>query len=80
VKGGAGYWNRIRVDFPEVFARMAALERSLDVAIPKKTVSGRRLRVFLDELPSHAGRYEAEPAVECGVGCEAARDLITEAS
>ncbi|WP_230688579.1 hypothetical protein, partial [Streptococcus pneumoniae] len=29
VKGGAGYWNKIRRDFPSVFARMALVERSL---------------------------------------------------
>ncbi len=28
-KGGMGYWNKIRVDFPEVFERMAALQREL---------------------------------------------------
>lgn len=27
VKGGMGYWNKIRVDFPEVFDSMAKLER-----------------------------------------------------
>ena len=27
VKGGMGYWNKIRVDFPEVFEKRAKLER-----------------------------------------------------
>jgi 3'-phosphoadenosine 5'-phosphosulfate sulfotransferase (PAPS reductase)/FAD synthetase len=27
VKGGAGYWNKIRVDFPEIFKQMAEAER-----------------------------------------------------
>ena len=29
VKGGMGYWNKIRVDFPEVFDEMAKLEREI---------------------------------------------------
>lgn len=69
VKGGAGYWNKIRVDFPEVYARMSALERKLDVSILKKTSGGKRLRVFLDELEPGVGRYAAEESVECGPAC-----------
>lgn len=75
VKGQAGYWNKIRIDFPEVFERMAQLERELDVAIcktePKDPVTGKRqrLRVFLDELPPDAGRYSEEPELQCGVLC-----------
>lgn len=70
VKGQAGYWNKIRVDFPEAFARMAAMERKLDVAINKKYVDGKRVRVFLDELDPRSGRHTAEPDLECGVLCE----------
>lgn len=33
--GGAGYWNKIRVDFPEVFERRAHQERMLNVALVK---------------------------------------------
>lgn len=73
VKGGSGYWNKIRVDFPEAFDRMAKLERELDAAICKKegVTAGKRWRrrVFLDELPTDAGRYSAEPDIECGVLC-----------
>jgi hypothetical protein len=71
VKGGAGYWNKTRLDFPDVYDRMARLERKMDVAILKRSAGGVRLRVFLDELPSDAGRYEAEEAVECGLACGA---------
>ncbi len=35
VKAGAGYWNKIRVDFPAEFKRMADLERSLGVKLIK---------------------------------------------
>ena len=70
VKGQAGYWNKIRVDFPEVFAKMAAQERKMDVAINKSYAGdGQRKRVFLDELNPSAGRYDEEPDIECGVVC-----------
>jgi hypothetical protein len=64
VKGGAGYWNKIRVDFPEVFARMAALSRSLNARLVK--VDGQR--VFLDELPIGAGRHD-DLDIDCGPQC-----------
>lgn len=73
VKGQLGYWNKIRVDFPEAFARMAEMERELNIAINKTEVreggKRKRVRVFLDELPPHLGRYDSEPDIECGVLC-----------
>jgi len=64
VKGGAGYWNKIRRDFPEAFDRMAALERYLDHALNRL----KKRPVFLDELPKDAGRFEDED-IECGTLC-----------
>lgn len=69
VKGSAGYWNKIRVDFPEMFDKMSKIERKLGVAINKKYVKGERIKVFLDELEPDAGRYAVEPDIECGVLC-----------
>lgn len=73
VKGQSGYWNKIRVDFPEAFDRMAKMERKLNAAICKRegVKNGKRWRerVFLDELPPDAGRYDPEPDIECGVLC-----------
>lgn len=68
VKGGAGYWNKVRVDFPLVFAQRAKQERLLGVAICK--VGDKR--VFLDELPRDAGDYPSEPDIQCGIFCELA--------
>lgn len=65
VKGGAGYWNKIRKDFPEVFDRMAKLERKLNSKILK--LKGER--IFLDELPENVGRYKKELSFDCGVLC-----------
>jgi hypothetical protein len=70
VKGGAGYWNKIRVDFPEVFERMAKVERELDVAINKKYRKGKRLRVFLDELDPKSGRPQDLKDAGCSVFCQ----------
>lgn len=73
VKGQSGYWNKIRRDFPDAFERMARMERTLNAAICKTEPVGdgkrQRIRVFLDELPPTAGRYDAEPDIECGVLC-----------
>lgn len=71
VKGQAGYWNKIRKDFPNVFNRMAEMEERLGVAINKSYAGdGKRKRVFLKDLPPDAGRYEQEPSWECGVLCQ----------
>jgi hypothetical protein len=70
VKGGQGYWNMIRRDFPSVFDSMAKLERTLDVAILKDRRGGVRCRLFLDELEPGAGRYKSEPDISCGVTCQ----------
>jgi hypothetical protein len=66
VKGGMGYWNKIRKDFPEAFDRMAKLERTLGRSC---IGGGGRPRVFLDELDPKRGRLAAEPKMECGITC-----------
>jgi hypothetical protein len=65
VKGGAGYWNKIRRDFPEAFDRMAKIEREHNWAICRSKGEP----VFLDELSPDAGRYNSEPDIECGPQC-----------
>jgi len=77
VKGQAGYWNKIRVDFPDVFERMAKMERKLNVALNKTYKGdGKRKRVFLDELDPAAGRYKEEPDIECSLLCIQAEEEI----
>lgn len=73
VKGGAGYWNKIRRDFPGVFARMAKLERHLGHTVVKVGED----RVFLDELPSDAGRHD-EPSIDCSLLCVIAEQEIAQ--
>lgn len=69
VKGGAGYWNMIRKHFPDVFERMAKLEREIGAAINKRYEKKKRIRVFLDELPEDAGRGE-KIDMTCGLFCQ----------
>jgi len=61
VKGGMGYWNKIRVDFPDVFDRMAAQEREIGRSCIRGT--------FLDELEPGRGRYGSED-MSCGPICQ----------
>lgn len=69
---GAGYWNKIRVDFPADFKRMADASRLLGV---KMTRIGEE-RISLDDLPPDAGDYNDEPEIQCGIFCELAeRDM-----
>lgn len=64
VKGGKGYWNKIKIDFPEQFERMAKLERFKGQTVLKD--------VYLDELPPNAGNYPQEPDIQCGIFCHLA--------
>ena len=61
VKGGAGYWNRIRKDFPEVFKKRAELERKVGYSILKGT--------YLDELDPNKGNMNTEIFPDCGIMC-----------
>ena len=73
---GAGYWNKIRVDFPQQFARMAELSRRIGARLVR--VDG--VRLFLDELPEGVGNYQNEPEIQCGVFCHMAEREIAEAA
>lgn len=74
VKGGTGYWLKIRRDFPEAFDRMARTERELNAAICKRewVEGGKRMRerVFLDELTPDDHDGQQEFSMECGVACQ----------
>lgn len=68
VKGGAGYWNKIRKDFPDIFEKMSKMERELNVAINKTFKENKRQKVFLDELPPTAGNHK-DLDITCGLFC-----------
>mgnify|MGYP000256461080 CR=1 FL=1 len=72
VKGETGYWNKIRVDFPEVFERMAQMEEHLG-RTACKVYKGKEIeRVPLRELPTNKGDYPSEKEIQCGIFCELA--------
>ena len=73
VKGGMGYWNKIRVDFPHYFEKMARLERELKRTILKDRRGGKTKRMYLDELEPGRGNYALEGDIECGVTCQKAK-------
>ena len=62
VKGGMGYWNKIRRDFPDVFARRAKQERE----IGHSCING----VFLDELDPDRGNINTEVMEDCTIACQ----------
>jgi 3'-phosphoadenosine 5'-phosphosulfate sulfotransferase (PAPS reductase)/FAD synthetase len=76
-KGGKGYWNLIRKHFPEVFERMAKLERKFGHALlPEDDGS----RVFLDELHPDRGNHEKEPNIDCSIMCFLAEQDLGDAA
>jgi hypothetical protein len=67
VKGGMGYWNKIRVDFPYHFTRMAKLERQIGYSCLHNEKEG---NIWLDSLNPNRGRMSKEIMPNCGMVCE----------
>ena len=66
VKGGMGYWNKIRIDFPDVFYRMAKIERDLN----STCLHDENGSLFLDELKPERGRSLDPIVPECSIMCQ----------
>lgn len=75
-KGGMGYWNKIRRDFPDVFARMAGLERDLDHTVLRDG----GLPLFLDQLDPNRGNHSDEPDMDCSLLCALAEPSLAGAA
>jgi 3'-phosphoadenosine 5'-phosphosulfate sulfotransferase (PAPS reductase)/FAD synthetase len=65
VKGGMGYWNKIRLDFPDIFEKMAITEREISNTCLKDD-SG---LIYLDELDSNRGRKLEIILPDCSLFC-----------
>lgn len=65
VKGGMGYWNRIRKDFPGVFESRAKLER----LVGQSMLKDKNGPVYLDELDPNRGDMNTEIMPDCGIMC-----------
>jgi len=69
-KGGMGYWNKIRKDFPDVFNRMAALEESIGATVLRD--KGKPLP--LNMLDPERGNHKTEASFECSLLCTIAEE------
>ena len=73
VKGGAGYWNKIRRDFPDAFEKMAQIEESIGPGarlLRHRSGPLKGQRFYLRELDPTSGRYDEEPDISCSASCE----------
>lgn len=78
VKGGIGYWNKIRRDFPDRFKRMAEIERQVGSTCLKDEHG----RIYLDELEPNRGDMAAivpECSLFCAIEFENIKDRQTDA-
>ena len=64
-----GYWNKIRRDFPAVFAKRCVQSRAIGVRLVK--LHG--IRIFLDELPEGADAPQDD--IDCGPACQLPLDF-----
>lgn len=62
VKGGKGYWNKIKIDFPEVFEKMVQAENNLNHSCIKNT--------FLRDLKESKKQYKNIDIPDCSNFCE----------
>lgn len=76
IKGGMGYWNKIRVDFPEHYAKMADIERKLGMSVLAENIKGKKQPIYLDELQPDRGNPLEEPSFECSLLCSAMDDEL----
>ena len=75
VKGGIGYWDKIRRDFPERFNEICDIQDSIGKGayfLRHRSGPLKDQRIRLRDLPVGAGRYLEEPPISCGFACEAA--------
>jgi hypothetical protein len=68
VKGGEGYWNKIRRDFPREFEQMADIQESIGPGAYLFRDRATGERYSLRQLPPGKGRSD-EPSIECSFFC-----------
>lgn len=72
VKGGCWYWNKIRIDFPDHFDRMVAIEEMLG----RCCVKHKGKRTYLKDLPPDAGYATDQADWSCGPVCQVALEEL----
>lgn len=68
-KGAKGYWNKVRVDFPDVFERMAKAEEVAGAKLNIMNINKKPTRISLRELPPDVGNYKSELPISCDIAC-----------
>jgi len=76
VKGGKGYWNKVRRDFPARFEELAAIQESLGAGANFFRDYRTGERISLRDLDPNAGRHN-EVLPDCGLMCDAAEQEYT---
>ena len=79
-RGGMGYWNRIRVDFPENFEEVASIQDILGPGSYFFRDRKTKERISLRMLDPNAGRFEPVESFECGAVCEMSESRTEELS
>lgn len=67
--GGMGYWNKVRIHYPERFKEACELSK----AVGAKPLMDNGVHKLLEELVPGTGDYDSEPEIQCGVFCESAK-------
>lgn len=75
-KGGEGYWNKIRRDFPEQFREVAAIQETIGPGAYFFRNRNNGERFSLSQLDPQAGRHNAV-SPECSFFCELAEKEIS---
>ncbi len=76
VKGGEGYWNKIRRDFPDHYEELAVIQEDIGPGayLFRNRATGERYS--LRQLPPDAGRHN-ETLPDCSFFCEMAEQEIS---
>jgi len=88
-KGGMGYWNKIRNDFPEVFNKMVEIQEKIQLnSVGKRVLTiGKRVGAYfwkaekgwngsLKDLPPDRGNYPTEKSISCSIMCEISESML----
>lgn len=80
VKGGEGYFNKIRAVFPARFERLAQIQEEIGPGsyLFRNRKTGERYS--LRDLPPDKGRYQDEPEISCDFLCNIAEQDIADAA
>lgn len=76
VKGGEGYWDKIRRDFPNRFNEIVQIQEGIGPGAYLFRDRKTGVRFGLKDLPVGAGRYQDEPEISCSFFCQMAEDKM----